>query len=93
MKLVYFDAVETFLTFTILFLGQSLNVVASDKGLVVGRIQFEEDGDMIDCTKMGVGGKAIPPYIDKIEHIGTQSSFLLHVFLICFLALINYYLF
>lgn len=89
MKLVYFDAVETFLTFTILFLGQSLNVVASDKGLVVGRIQFEEDGDMIDCTKMGVGGKAIPPYIDKIEHIGTPSSFLLRVFLICFLALIN----
>jgi len=28
-------------------------VVASDKGLVVGRIQFEEDGDYIDCTKMG----------------------------------------
>jgi Type IIB DNA topoisomerase len=31
----------------------NLNVVASDKGLVVGRIQFEEDGDYIDCTKMG----------------------------------------
>jgi len=40
----------------------NLHVVASDKGLVVGRIQFEEDGDYIDCTKMGVGGKAIPPY-------------------------------
>ena len=29
----------------------NLHVVASDKGLVVGRIQFEEDGDEIDCTK------------------------------------------
>jgi meiotic recombination protein SPO11 len=29
----------------------NLHVVASDKGLVVGRIQFEEDGDHIDCTK------------------------------------------
>jgi len=47
----------------------NLHVVASDKGLVVGRIQFTEDGDEIDCTKMGVGGKAIPPYIDKIENI------------------------
>eukprot|EP00546_Thalassionema_frauenfeldii_P019570 CAMPEP_0178898522 /NCGR_PEP_ID=MMETSP0786-20121207/2380_1 /TAXON_ID=186022 /ORGANISM="Thalassionema frauenfeldii, Strain CCMP 1798" /LENGTH=147 /DNA_ID=CAMNT_0020569255 /DNA_START=229 /DNA_END=672 /DNA_ORIENTATION=- len=35
----------------------NLHVVASDKGLVVGRIQFTEDGDEIDCTKMGVGGK------------------------------------
>ena len=45
----------------------SLNVVASDKGLVVGRIQFVEAGDPIDCTRMGVGGKAIPPYIDQVQ--------------------------
>ena len=30
-----------------------LHVVASDKGLVVGRISFHEDGDLIDCTRMG----------------------------------------
>ena len=47
----------------------NLHVVASDKGLVVGRVQFEEDGDYIDCTRLGVGGKAIPPYTDKIENI------------------------
>jgi meiotic recombination protein SPO11 len=57
----------------------NLNVVASDKGLVVGRIQFEEDGDFIDCTKMGVGGKAIPPYIDKIENITSDAEFVLLV--------------
>jgi meiotic recombination protein SPO11 len=57
----------------------NLHVVASDKGLVVGRIQFEEDGDFIDCTKMGVGGKAIPPYIDKIENVVSDAEFILLV--------------
>lgn len=57
----------------------NLHVVASEKGLVVGRIQFEEDGDYIDCTKMGVGGKAIPPYIDKIENIVSDADFVLLV--------------
>jgi DNA topoisomerase VI subunit A len=42
-------------------------VVASEKGVVVGRLQFTEDGDHIDCTKMGVGGKAIPPNVDKVR--------------------------
>jgi meiotic recombination protein SPO11 len=41
-------------------------VVASEKGVVVGKLQFREDGDLIDCTKMGVGGKAIPPNVDKV---------------------------
>ena len=57
----------------------NLHVVASDKGLVVGRISFYEDGDFIDCTKMGVGGKAIPPYIDKIEQIESDAEFILLV--------------
>ncbi len=41
-------------------------VVASEKGVVVGRLTFVEDGDLINCSKMGVGGKAIPPNIDKV---------------------------
>ena len=57
----------------------NLHVVASDKGLVVGRISFYEDGDFIDCTKMGVGGKAIPPYIDKIEQVESDAEFILLV--------------
>ncbi|GMI38491.1 hypothetical protein TrCOL_g8178 [Triparma columacea] len=57
----------------------NLNVVASDKGLVVGRVQFEEDGDPIDCTRMGVGGKAIPPYTDKIDNIQSDAEFILLV--------------
>ena len=30
----------------------SLNVVASEKGIVVGRLTFREDGDRIDCSKV-----------------------------------------
>lgn len=44
----------------------SAAVVASEKGVVVGRLTFREDGDLIDCRRMGVGGKAIPPNIDKV---------------------------
>lgn len=45
-------------------------VVASEKGVVVGRLSFREDGDLIDCRRMGVGGKAIPPNIDKASKQG-----------------------
>ena len=57
----------------------SLNVVASEKGVVVGRITFRDDGDLINCTKMGVGGKAIPPYIDRLSDIQSDAEFILLV--------------
>ncbi len=41
-------------------------MVASEKGVVVGRLTYREDGDLIDCQRMGVGGKAIPPNVDKV---------------------------
>lgn len=44
----------------------SVAVVASEKGVVVGRLAYREDGDLIDCQRMGVGGKAIPPNVDKV---------------------------
>lgn len=57
----------------------SLHVVASEKGVVVGRLRFLEDGDAIDCSKMGVGGKAIPPNIDKVADIQSDAKFVLLV--------------
>lgn len=57
----------------------SLNVVASEKGVVLGQIQFKEAGDDIDCTKMGIGGKSIPPFIDRITHIRGTAKFILLV--------------
>lgn len=55
----------------------SLNVVASEKGVVVGKLIFEDDGDTIDCTKMGVGGKAIPPSIDRVTNVRGAAEFIL----------------
>jgi len=57
----------------------SLNVVASEKGQVVGRISFEEAGDPIDCTRMGIGGKSIPPHIDRVTNIQGDAKFVLLV--------------
>lgn len=57
----------------------SLSVVASEKGIVIGRVQFREAGDLIDCTRMGVGGKAIPPYIERITDIESDAQFILLV--------------
>ncbi len=57
----------------------SLHVVASEKGVVVGRLQFTEDGDEIDCSRMGVGGKAIPPNMDKVTNIRSDAKFILLV--------------
>jgi len=55
----------------------SLNVVASEKGVVVGRLIFDDDGDEIDCTKMGVGGKAIPPTADRVSNMRGDAEFIL----------------
>ena len=44
-------------------------VVASEKGVVVGRLSFREDGDLINCQRMGVGGKAVPPNVDKVHRL------------------------
>lgn len=57
----------------------SLHVVASEKGVVVGRLRYKEDGDDIDCTKMGVGGKAIPSNVDKVTELRTDAKFVLLV--------------
>eukprot|EP00879_Flechtneria_rotunda_P007109 GHRR01007461.1.p1 GENE.GHRR01007461.1~~GHRR01007461.1.p1 ORF type:complete len:414 (+),score=112.87 GHRR01007461.1:535-1776(+) len=57
----------------------SLHVVASEKGVVVGRLTFTEDGDGIDCRRMGVGGKAIPPNISKVSNIQSDALFILLV--------------
>ncbi len=57
----------------------SLHVVASEKGVVVGRLTFREDGDPIDCARMGVGGKAIPPNVDRVTDLASDALFILLV--------------
>lgn len=57
----------------------SLHVVASEKGLVVGRVKYREAGDEIDCTKMGIGGKAIPSNVAKCVDFESDAKFILLV--------------
>jgi DNA topoisomerase VI subunit A len=53
--------------------------IAAEKGVVVGRLIFSDNGDMIDCTKMGMGGKAIPPNIDRVGNMQSDALFILLV--------------
>lgn len=39
----------------------SVDMIAHSKGVVVGRVIFSNKGEMIDCAKMRMGGKVIPP--------------------------------
>jgi len=54
----------------------SLNINASAKGKVIGRLQFKERGDPIDCTK-GVGGHSITPADDLVDNLESDAEFLL----------------
>ena len=47
--------------------------------MVVGCLSFRENGDLIDCTRMGVGGKAIPPHIDRVTEVSGTAEFVLLV--------------
>lgn len=49
------------------------------QSLVIGCISFREDGDFIDCRKMGLGGKSIPGLVDKITEIQGTAKFVLLV--------------
>lgn len=57
----------------------SLGVVASDRGVVVGCLRYYEGGDLIDCTRVGIGGKAIPPYVDLVRIADSTAKFILLV--------------
>lgn len=54
----------------------SLNVIASAKGKVIGKISFREGGDLIDCTQ-GIGGHAITPMLDQVTDLQSDAEFVL----------------
>lgn len=54
----------------------SMNVIASAKGKVIGRLSFTEGGDRIDCTK-GLGGHAVTPMLDQVEDFDSDAEFVL----------------
>lgn len=54
----------------------SLNVIASAKGVVIGRLSFTEKGDRIDCAQ-GVGGRSITPMLDLVDNLQSDAEFVL----------------
>jgi meiotic recombination protein SPO11 len=48
--------------------------VAFGQGLVVGRIQFEEDGDYIDCTKMGVRARRFHLTLTRLKTLPAMPN-------------------
>lgn len=67
------------LAVTLSTIRNATNIVASAKGKIIGRIRFRESGDLIDCTKMGTGGKAITPFQEQVEDIDSDAEFVLLV--------------
>jgi len=61
----------------------SLHVVAAAKGAVIGRLRFRErvgnETHTIDCTRLGTGGWAISPLVDRLFDIESDAEFILVV--------------
>lgn len=47
--------------------------------VMLGGMEAQEDGDEIDCTRMGIGGKAIPSNMTKVTHLRSDALFVLLV--------------
>ena len=62
-------------------LREELHVFAKKKGTMVGNITVEDNGDTIDCRRMGTGGYAIPSIVeeDVIKFKKCEAKFILHV--------------
>jgi DNA topoisomerase VI subunit A len=60
---------------------EELHLAAENRGSMVGRIQFNDSGDDIDCSRMGSGGYSIPSIVEpeRIKFKSCDAKFILHV--------------
>jgi DNA topoisomerase-6 subunit A len=66
------------------FLGslrEELHLYADKRGEMVGNLQLEDNGDLIDCSRMGSGGYGIPSIVEPsaIKFKKCRAKFVLHV--------------
>ena len=75
------DAIIEDLEVSLGSLREELHVFAKKKGTMVGNITVEDNGDTIDCRRMGTGGYAIPSIVegDVIKFKKCDAKFILHV--------------
>lgn len=62
-------------------LREELHLYAKTAGAMVGPIVLIDNGDEIDCSRMGSGGYAIPSIVepDRIQFRNCRAKFVLHV--------------
>jgi len=62
-------------------LREELHIFADNRGAMVGNITVVDNGDEIDCRRMGSGGYAIPSIVepDVIQFKKCDADFVLHV--------------
>lgn len=58
---------------------KNIHVTANDRGLVVGRISYVDNGDPIDCSRQGSSGKNVNPMQDHISNMESDAEFILVV--------------
>ena len=75
------DGILEDLEVTLNGLREELHVFAKKRGTMVGNITIKDNGDEINCRKMGTGGYAIPSICepDVIEFEKCEADFVLHV--------------
>ena len=66
------------------FLGslrEELHLYADKRGEIVGNLQLADNGDLIDCARMGSGGYGIPSIVEPnvIQFKKCKAKFVLHV--------------
>ncbi len=57
----------------------STHIVASAKGMAIGKLKIRDSGDEIDLERLGTGGWAITPFLDKVEILESDAEFILVV--------------
>ena len=62
-------------------LREELHLYAQKRGDMVGQITIVDNGDEIDCTRMGSGGYGIPSIVEpeRIQFKNCKAKFVLHV--------------
>jgi DNA topoisomerase-6 subunit A len=75
------DAILEDLEVTLDGLREELHVFAKKRGTMVGNITIVDNGDEIDCRRMGTGGYAIPSICEPnvIQFRKCEADFVLHV--------------
>lgn len=60
---------------------EELHLYASNRGGLAGAITIVDNGDEIDCTRMGTGGYSIPSIVEPevVQFKDCKANFILHV--------------